>query len=46
MKLLQHPRVARALADPRALDLYVTAVKTTERASDALKRALELVRRR
>lgn len=35
MKLLQHPTVTRLLADPRTMDLFIAAVRTKDRASDA-----------
>jgi hypothetical protein len=39
MKLLAHPTVTRALADPRALDVFVTVVRTKERIEGALDEA-------
>jgi hypothetical protein len=39
MKMLQHPRVAKMLADPRAMDLFVAAIRWKERAGDALLEA-------
>ena len=39
MKLLQHPAVTRVLADPRAMDLFVAAVRSKERVADALLEA-------
>jgi hypothetical protein len=41
MKILRHPKVERALADPRAMDLFVAAVRLQERA----RRALHQLRR-
>jgi hypothetical protein len=34
MRLLQHPTVARALSDPRAMDWFVAAVRTKEQLTD------------
>ena len=39
MKLLAHPTVSRALADPRALDAFVTIVRTKELLEGALVEA-------
>ena len=39
MKLLQHPTVAKLLADPRAMDLFVGAMRTRQRAADLLDEA-------
>jgi len=47
MKVLSHPTVTKLLADPRAMDLFVAAVRIKERASDvvehARRRAADLV---
>jgi hypothetical protein len=42
MKLLRHPKIERALADPRAMDVFVAAVRLQERA----RRTLAKLRRR
>jgi hypothetical protein len=36
MKLLQHPTVSRLLADPRTMELFIAAVRTKDRATDAM----------
>lgn len=39
MKLLQHPTVARLMADPRTMDLFVAVVRGKEQLADALLEA-------
>ena len=39
MKLLQHPAVAKVMADPRTMDLFVAVVRTKEQLGDALAEA-------
>ncbi len=39
MKLLQHPTVTKLLADRRAMDLFVGAMRTRQRAADLLDEA-------
>ncbi len=39
MKLLQHPTVAKVMADPRTMDLFVAAVRGKEKINDALAEA-------
>ena len=43
MKLLQHPTVTKLLADPRAMEIFVGAVKTKERAEQLFVEARERI---
>jgi hypothetical protein len=44
MKILHHPRVARALGDPRAMDVFVAVVRYKERLAEALRDLRTVVR--